>query len=175
MPTERKANTIDQLAQRLRDSKGAVILDYRGLNVKAITELRRQLNAERVHFEVTKNTLLAIAAERAGVRIAPELLTGPTAMAFGLEDEIAPARVLSEYTRRNRVVSIKGGIMGNSSLDAEQVGRAATLPARPIVLSQLLGGLQAPMAQTLSVIQAPARTVAGLLQALQQKKQAEAA
>src|SRR5947209_8078844 len=111
MPTAEKAAAIDELAQKLRDSKSAVLLDYRGLTVAAITELRRRLGDQDVEFHVAKNTLLRIAAERAQVTVAPELLTGPTAVAFGWQDEIAPARLLTEFARRNRIVSVKGGVV----------------------------------------------------------------
>lgn len=172
MPTAQKAQTIDELTQKLRDSKGAVLLDYRGLTVAGISDLRRQLSREEIEFQVAKNTLLRIAAGRASVEVAPELLTGPTAIAFAWGEESAPARVLTEFVRRNRVVSVKGGILGGRSVGAEQVGRVAELPGRPTLLGTMLGGFQAPLAQTLGVLQAPAREVAGLLQALMDKKQA---
>jgi len=176
MPTPAKAATIDELAQKLRDSKGAVLLDYRGLNVKAITALRRDLSGSEVEFQVAKNTLLRIAAERAEVEISPDLLTGPTAVAFGWADEIAPARMLSDFARRNRAVSVKGGVVGGRSVTAEQVGQIAELPPRDILLAQLLGAFQAPAARALAVMQAPARQVAGLAEALRlQREGGEAA
>ena len=172
MPTPEKAQTIEELVQRLRESKGAVLLDYRGLNVAQTTALRRELGAEQVEFVVAKNTLLRIAADRAEIIITPDLLTGPTAVAFGTQDETAPARILTQYARRNRVVSVKGGIIGGRSLSAEAIGRVAELPSRETLLAQLLGALQAPLAQTLGVLQAPAREVAGLALALSQKQEA---
>lgn len=171
MPTAQKAQTIDELAQKLRDSKGAVLLDYRGLNVAAITALRRQLGADEVEFLVAKNTLLRIAADRAQVEVGPELLEGPTAVAFGWRDEVAPARLLTEFARRNRVVHVKGGIIGGRSINADQVGRVAELPSRDVLLAQLLGVIQAPAARALGVLQAPAREVAGLALALSEKRE----
>ena len=171
MPTPAKAQTIDELAQKLQDSKGAVLLDYRGLNVSAITALRRDLAGGNVEFQVAKNTLLRIAAERAQVDISPELLTGPTAVAFGWSDEVSPAKLLSEFARRNRVVSIKGGVVSGRSVTAEEVGRIAELPPREVLLSQLLGAFQAPAAQALAVMQAPARQVAGLAEALRAQRE----
>jgi large subunit ribosomal protein L10 len=171
MPTPAKAQTIDELAQKLQESKGAVLLDYRGLNVSAITALRRDLAGGNVEFQVAKNTLLRIAAERAQVDISPELLTGPTAVAFGWSDEVSPAKLLSEFARRNRVVSIKGGVVSGRSVTAEEVGRIAELPSREVLLSQLLGAFQAPAAQTLAVMQAPARQVAGLAEALRAQRE----
>jgi large subunit ribosomal protein L10 len=166
MPTAEKAQTIDYLAEKLRTSKGAVLVDYRGLNVTEITALRRQLANDEIDFHVAKNTLLRIAAERAQVEIAPDLLTGPTAIAFANRDEVSAARQLTDYTRRSRIVDLKGGILGGRSLTAEQVTRVAELPSREILLAQLIGVIQAPLARALGVIQAPAREVAGLAQAL---------
>lgn len=171
MPTPAKAQTIDELAQKLQDSKGAVLLDYRGLNVSAITALRRDLAGGNVEFQVAKNTLLRIAAQRAQVDISPELLTGPTAVAFGWSDEVSPAKLLSEFARRNRVVSIKGGVVSGRSVTAEEVSRIAELPSREVLLSQLLGAFQAPAAQALAVMQAPARQVAGLAEALRAQRE----
>lgn len=175
MPTAEKAQTIDELTQMLENSKGTVLLDYRGLDVAAIQALRRSLSNEDVEFHVAKNTLLRIAAERANVDVAPDLLTGPTAVAFGMRDEVSPAKLLTQFTRTNRVVHIKGGVIGGQSMTAEQIGRIAELPSREVLLSTLLGALQAPLAKTLGVLQAPAREVAGLAQALADARGGEAA
>jgi large subunit ribosomal protein L10 len=166
MPTAEKAQTIDELTEMLQNSKGAVLLDYRGLDVAAIQALRRQLNGEQVEFHVAKNTLLRIAAERAQVDVSPDLLTGPTAVAFGMQDEVAPAKLLTQFTRTNRVVSIKGGVIAGRSMTAAEIGRVAELPSREDLLATLLGAIQAPLAGALAVMQAPAREVAGLAQAL---------
>lgn len=172
MPTARKAELIDGLAQQLRDSKGAVIVDYRGLSVADITALRRQLAPDEIEFRVAKNTLLKLAADRAEVEIAPELLFGPTAVAFGNRDEVSVAKALTEYGRRSRVVEVKGGVIGGRSMTAAEIGRVAELPTREVLLAQLLGTIQAPLSQTLSVVQAPARGVAGVAEALRNKREA---
>ena len=174
MPTAEKAQAIEELAQKLRDSKGAVLLDYRGLNVSDISALRRQLRENEVEFQVAKNTLLRIAAQRAEIEVAPDLFAGPTAVAFGWRDEVAPARFLTEFARRNRLVQVKGGIVGGRSMDAEQIGRVAELPSRDVLLAHLLGVIQAPLAKALGTMQAPARKVAGLAQALRDKEESQA-
>ncbi len=171
MPTAEKAQMIEELSHKLRDSKGAVLLDYRGLNVAEISDLRRQLRAEEVEFQVAKNTLLRLAADRAEVEVAADLLTGPTAIAFGWRDEVAPAKLLTEFARRNRVVQVKGGLVGGRSMDAAQIDSLAQLPGREVLLAQLIGVIQAPVARALGAMQAPAREIAGLAQALSDKKQ----
>jgi large subunit ribosomal protein L10 len=174
LPTEAKARAIEELIEKLRESKGIVLLDYRGLNVAAITALRRELGQQQVEFHVAKNTLLRIAAERAEVEVTPQLVTGPTAVAIGWADEITPARLLTAYARRNRTVSVKGGLIGGRAFTAEQIGRVAELPDREQLLANLAGGIQAPLARTLAVLQAPLREIAGLAQALLDKKQTTA-
>lgn len=170
MPTAEKAQTIDDLTQKLSESKGMVMLDYRGLNVAQLQQLRRDLRAEEVEIQVAKNTLLRIAADRAQLQVAPELFTGPTAVAFGWRDEVSPARMLVEFTRRNRTVAVKGGVIGGRSYTAAQIEQVAELPTREVLLGRLLGAIQAPLAKTLGAIQAPAREVAGLAQALREKE-----
>jgi large subunit ribosomal protein L10 len=172
MPTARKAAMIDELEQKLRDAKGAVLLDYRGLTVAAITALRRDLVKDDIDFVVAKNTLVRIAADRAQVDVASDLISGPTAIAFGMSDEVSPAKALRDFTRRNRTVSIKGAVVGGRSMTADEVGRLADLPNRETLFAQLLGAIQAPLAQTLGVLQAPSREVAALAQALADKLQA---
>ena len=176
MPTAQKAKTIDELTDMLRQSKGTVLLDYRGLNVAQITQLRRELDGQQIEFHVAKNTLLRIAAQRADVEVSGDLLTGPTAIACGRVDEVAPAKVLTDFARRSRgVVAVKGGIVGRRSVTSDQIERIAALPGREALLAQLLGTLQSPMSMTLSVVQAPAREIAGLAQALLDKNQTSAA
>lgn len=171
MPTAEKAHTIAELTEKLSGSKGTVLLDYRGLNVAQLRALRTELSQSDVEFHVAKNTLLRIAADGAQVEVAPELLTGPTAVAFGWADEVSPARLLVEFARRNRNVSVKGGVIGGRSYTAQQIEQVAELPTREVLLSQLLGAIQAPMAKALGTIQAPAREVAGLAQALRDKQE----
>src|SRR5579875_329034 len=116
VPTAQKVQTVAELARLLNESRSAILLDYRGLDVAAISALRRELSASDIEFHVAKNTLLRIAADQAGIEVSAELLMGPTAVAFGLTDEVAPARVLTAYARRNRVVSVKGGLLGGRTL-----------------------------------------------------------
>lgn len=171
MPTAEKVQAVELLTEKLRSSKGTVLLDYRGLDVSAMTSLRRELDGQNVEFRVAKNTLLRLAAQGAELEVAPELLTGPTAVAFGWSDEVAPARLLTAFARRNRVVQVKGAIVGGRSMTAAEVGRLAELPAREVLLAQLLGVLQAPLARTLGAVQAPVREVAGLAEALRAQRE----
>src|SRR5947207_2026126 len=103
MPTSRKSAEIDELEQKLRDSSGAIVADYRGLSVAELGALRSQLRPSGVEFRVAKNTLTLIAAKRAGIEGIDQFLTGPTAIAFAGDDIAAAARVLSEFARTSRI------------------------------------------------------------------------
>ncbi|MGH2520292.1 MAG: 50S ribosomal protein L10 [Chloroflexota bacterium] len=175
MPTAQKEAAVELLAGKLRESQGAVLLDYRGLNVADITQLRRELQNAEIDFQVAKNTLLGIAATQAGIELEPELLAGPTAIAFTGADVVTPAKLLTEFVKRNRVVSIKGGILGPRSLTAVQIGQFAELPSREVLLGKLLGVLQAPLVKAAGTIQAPAQQVARLAAALAAREQEAAA
>jgi len=172
LPTAQKIEAVAELARLLNESRSAILLDYRGLDVAEISALRRELSAADIEFHVAKNTLLRIAADQAGIDVSPDLLTGPTAVAFGTADEVAPAKLLTAYVRRNREVAVKGGILGKQSLDVNQVERFAELPSREVLLAQFLGAAQSPMAQVLGVVQAQLREVAGLALALRNKLEA---
>lgn len=154
MPTQRKVEIIADLKELLERSSGAVLTDYRGLGVKELSAIRRKFMESGVEFHVTKNTLVRIAAEGTKHEAVAELLTGPTAIAFGFDDPVVPSRVVTEYIRMNRtILSIKGAIVEGRPLSAAQVAELATLPSRIDLFAQVLGLLQGPAAALLGAIQ----------------------
>ena len=100
MPRADKVAAVAEIKENLSRSQGAVLADYRGLNVKQVTELRRQLREAGVEYKVVKNTLTIIAAKELGLDDLSQYLVGPTAIAFGYEDPVAPAKVLSDFAKR---------------------------------------------------------------------------
>ena len=120
-------------------------MDYRGLNVAQVTELRKQLREAGVEFKVFKNTLVRRAAEVAGVEAINEFLTGPNAIAFSKEDVIAPAKIINEFAKKNEKLEIKAGIIEGTVASVEDVKALAELPSREGLLSMLLSVLQAPV------------------------------
>lgn len=142
---EEKVKVVDAIADRLTRSKGAVVTDYRGLTVAEITELRRQLSAVGVEYQVLKNTLTRRAADQTNVTELREYLTGPSAIAFGYDDPIAPARILNDFAKRHKALELKGGVIEGRVVGPREVAELATLPNRDGLLSMLLSVLQAPM------------------------------
>jgi len=146
MLKEKKGQMIDELASRLSRCTIAVATDYRGLTAKEMVQLRRRLTESGIEYRVIKNTLTRFAAEKAGKNQLETLLTGPVAIAFGYDDVIKPARVLREHIRSvGSVLRIKGGILGDRLLTAEDVANLAILPSKDVLLARLVGQLNAPL------------------------------
>jgi len=171
MPTEAKRETIESLRAELDSNRTMIVSEYRGLKVKEITEIRRALRKSDVSYRVVKNRLMRIAAQDtpAGEALSA-LLTGPTAIAFGTEEGATAKAVIDAVRPYNRVVRITGAVLGTRSIDADGVTRLAALPSREVLLAEAIGAIAAPMATTAGLFDAPLRDVAGLIQALQDKR-----
>ncbi|MFB4214176.1 50S ribosomal protein L10 [Shouchella sp. JSM 1781072] len=144
---EQKQQVVDEIAAKLKDSKSTVIVDYRGLNVAQVTELRKQLREAGVEYKVYKNTLVRRATAETGYTGLDEHLVGPTAIAFGAEDVIAPAKVINEFAKKNEALEIKTGVIEGEVATAAEVKALAELPSRDGLLSMLANVLQAPVRQ----------------------------
>jgi large subunit ribosomal protein L10 len=170
MPTEAKRETIAELRAQLDASRTVIVSEYRGLKVKEIGEIRRALRKQNVSYRVVKNRLMRIAAQdTAAADALSPLLVGPTAIAFGT-DEAATAKAVLDATRPYRIVKITGGVLGSRTIDADGVTRLASLPSREVLLAEALGAIVAPMSTMAGLFDAPLRDVAGLVQALADKR-----
>ncbi|OES45964.1 MULTISPECIES: 50S ribosomal protein L10 [Domibacillus] len=142
---EKKQALVGEIADKLKNSPSTVIVDYRGLSVAQVTELRKQLREAGVEFKVYKNTMTRRAAEQAGIEGLQEFLTGPNAIAFGAEDVVAPAKILNEFAKKNDALEIKAGVLEGNFVSVEEVKALAELPSREGLLSMVLSVLQAPI------------------------------
>jgi large subunit ribosomal protein L10 len=166
-----KAAQVEEITSRLRQSSTAVLADYRGMTVSQMQELRNRLRSDGVEMLVVKNTLARRAAEAAGYGGLKPELTGPIAMLFAHDDVSAPARILSEYIRANRRMVVRGGLLEGQVIRAEIVAELADLPSREVLISRLLGAMQAPLANLASVLQAPLTKLARTMDAVREQKE----
>jgi len=171
VPRPEKVAIVDEIKDKLSRAQGVILADYRGLTVMQATELRRKLREAGVEYKVLKNTLTAIAAREAGFEDLTSLLVGPTAIAFGYEDPVAPAKVLSEFAKTNPVLELKGGLLEGRVLDVEGVKALAALPSREELLSQVLRGMQGPIAGLVNVLQGTIRNLVYALDAVRKQKE----
>jgi large subunit ribosomal protein L10 len=165
-PRPDKVAVVEEVKERFDRADAALLTEYRGLNVKALADLRRQLRPAGGDYKIYKNTLVRFAARQVGAEELESLLTGPTAIAFVEGDAAAVAKALRDYARTNPTLVVKGGLLGTKVLTAADVSALADLPPRETVLAQLAGALQAPMAQLAGLLAALPRNFAYGLQAL---------
>ena len=129
----------------MENSVSTVFINYRGLTVAEVTELRKQLREAGVEYKVYKNTMLRRAAEQAGIDGLDEFLVGPTAVATSTEDVVAPAKVIAGFAKEHDAIEIKTGIMDGSLISADEVKTVGSLPSHDGLVSMLLSVLQAPV------------------------------
>ncbi|MBU7320423.1 50S ribosomal protein L10 [Paenibacillus oleatilyticus] len=142
---EQKAQQVTEVSDKLKENSCSIVADYRGLNVKQVTELRKQLREAGVEFQVLKNTLIRRATATAELSDLDEYLTGPTAIAFSKDDIVTPAKILTEFAKKNDQLSVKAGVVEGKVVDFNQIKALAELPSREGLLSMLLSVLQAPV------------------------------
>ncbi|TSB44887.1 50S ribosomal protein L10 [Alkalicoccobacillus porphyridii] len=140
-----KKQVVSDIATKLRESQSTVVVDYRGLTVAQVTDLRKQLRDAGVEFKVYKNSMTRRATAETELTALDEQLVGPTAIAFSKEDVIAPAKILNEFAKKNEALEIKAGVIEGQVASLEQIKALAELPSRDGLLSMLLSVLQAPV------------------------------
>jgi large subunit ribosomal protein L10 len=153
-------------------SKGAILTDYRGLTVAEITDLRRRLRETNAEYHVVKNTLFKRAVQD-GEGLNPHL-EGPTAIAFALTDPVAPTKVLLDFIREKRKVTLKAGWIDGRIYDEPQLTALSKLPPREVLIAQVVGGIQAPITGLVGTLQAIISDFVYTVQAIADKKQGAA-
>ena len=171
-PRPEKVAVVDEVRERFTTSNAALLTEYRGLDVSALGELRRALRDAGGDYKIYKNTLVRFAAREAGLEI-DELLTGPTAIAFVGErpdgepgDAVLVAKALRDFAKTYPALVVKGGVMDNNLLSADDAKALADVEPREVLLAKLAGGLAAPMQQFAGLLEALPRNFAYGLSAL---------
>lgn len=142
---EAKKQIVEEISEKFKDSQSAVLVDYRGLNVAEITALRKELRDNNIEYKVYKNTLTRRAVESAELSELSEQLVGPTAVAFGKDDVVAPARILHNFSKDHEALEIKGGVIEGKVATLDEIKELSTLPDHDGLVSMLLSVLQAPI------------------------------
>ena len=168
MARPEKEAVVAELADDFSKAKSMVITDYLGLNVEEMTELRRKLREAGVEYKVVKNTLAKIAAEKAEVEDVDQFIVGPTAIAFGLDDVVSPAKILVDFAEEHEDLEIKAGTLNGGIIDEEKVKSLAEIPSREELLAKAFAGMKAPISGLVNVLQGHVR---GLVQVLNQIKE----
>lgn len=149
---ELKAPIVEEIKGYVSDAKAAVLVDYRGLTVEQDTRLRKQLREAGVVYKVYKNTMLHLAFDGTDYAQLDEHLEGPTAIAFGIDDETAPARILNDFAKEAEALQFKGAIVDGTYYDEAGIKVLAKIPSKDVLISKLLGSLQSPITNFARVV-----------------------
>jgi len=175
MPKTRKQkeHSVQTLDEKLSQSKSLVFANFSGLKVKDATKLRRLCKAEGAVYEVDKKTLLKIAFEKSGISgVDVKSLPGAVAVVYGLTDEVAPAKVLEQFSKTNEAVKIIGGVIERKFISASEVIALAKLPSKQQLLAKLVGTINAPVSGFVNVLAGNLRGFVQVLNAIKDQKTA---
>lgn len=166
-----KTAMIAELKNTLVNAKAVVLTNYRGIKVAQDTKLRRKMREAGVDYTVIKNNMASIAAKEAGIEGLDAFLKGPLAMVSSSKDPVAPAKLISEFIKDNRIMEIKGGLVEGKVIDAEAIKSLANLPSREVLLARLLGSMQSPITGFVNVLQGNIRNLVYTLDAIREQKE----
>ncbi len=165
MASEKKAQTVDHLAQLLAQSPVVIATSYRGMTMVQMTELRQRLRKIGAEYHVVKNTLVSLAGERSGRPGVGNIVTGPTAIAFSSGDPAELTKAILGYVQSSGApLTLAGALLDGQVLMARDVAILATLPPRNVILGQVIGGLQSPLRGLVYVLSSQVRGLAWVLQ-----------
>ena len=158
---ESKKNVVAEIKEKFEKAQTAVLVDYRGLTVAEDTELRAQLRAAGVEYQVLKNTMINLATKDMGFDGMEKYLEGPTAVAFGMTDMIAPAKILSEFSKAKKKMAIKCGVCDGAFLDANGVQALANLPSKEVLIAKIMGSMMSSVSKFVYCVEALRKKQAG--------------
>ena len=170
-----KTQLVEEIKEKIENAQSIVIVNYRGLNVSEVTELRANFREAGVDYKVYKNTMMRRAFAELGFSELDEILKGPSAVAFSMEDAVAGAKVASNFSADHEKLEIKSGIVDGKIISVEEVKDLAKLPSREVLVAQVLGGLNAPIQGLANVLTGNLKGLAVVLQAIADKKEQETA
>ena len=172
MATKEKSEQVEELSRKMSGATSLYLADFTGLDVASATQLRRSLRQASVRYEVVKNRLAKLAAAKAGMHSLEESLSGPTAMAFGQADPLAPAKILQKFIDGGGKLTIKSGFLDGELLSPEQVVHIASLPSKEELIGKFLGAVQNPLSGFSGVLSGLLRNLVGVLAAVQEERDA---
>ena len=173
MARPEKEAVVAEFQEQIESAAGVYVADYQGLNVEQISELRAAMRAENVKMRVAKNTLVRIAARRAGQDELSDILTGPNAFIFGFDDPVVPARIIREFKRKARVEKpvVGGFLIEGKFMPAERFDEVADLPAKAALVGRVVGSIQSPLSSLVFTLQGILRELVGTVEAVRDQKQ----
>lgn len=149
---QEKKIVVSQIAETLKSAQAGVLVDYRGLTVEEDTQLRNALREANVTYFVAKNTLIRLAAKEIGLEGLDEILNGPTAIAISTEDPVAPAKIMSDFAKKNDTLELKSGFMEGHVMSLDEVKTLASTPSKETLIAKMMGSLNSPISSLVRLL-----------------------
>lgn len=155
----------------MKRAQCVIVLDYRGLTVAEVSDLRSKFREAGVEYKVIKNNMLKRAADELKIEGMDDFFKGPTAVAFGYEDPVSPAKILCKFVKGVNKTQIKGGLLDGKAMDAAGIENLSKLPSKEELIAKMLGSMNAPITNFALALQAIPRGLACALKAVAEQKQ----
>lgn len=166
----KKAEILKSFEEKLERANALFVLSYKGFTAHESNEIRKLVRDKGGEFKVVKNTLLRIASENKGKQVINDYVEGPTAVVFTYQDPVEIAKVLKEYIKTHPSLTLRGLVLQDKGYDAAMVDELVKLPPKEVLIAQLLGTIQAPVANFVGVLSAILRNFLYVLKAIEEKK-----
>ena len=170
---EQKKVIVAQIKEKFESAHSAVFVDYRGLTVAEVTELRNECRKAGVEYVVLKNTMIELAAKELGIEGLDSYLKGPTAVAFGHKDPASPAKILSDFIKKTKKMELKCAVIDKQTLDAAGAQALADLPPKEVLIAKMMGSLNALITNFVGVLSATLRSLVYAIEAVRKQKGGE--
>ena len=171
MQRKDKEALVAQLHEKFKEAKAAILTDFTGLNVEQITDLRRTLKKSAVEYTVVKNTLLRRASHDTDIELLAEYFVGPIAIALAYEDPVAPAKILTDYSKEQPILEVKAGVITGTVLTPQAIKSLASLPSREVLLGKLVSLLQYLPTRLVQVLNSPVQGLVSTLAGIRETKE----
>ncbi|MDO4549144.1 MAG: 50S ribosomal protein L10 [Clostridia bacterium] len=170
---EIKKQVVAEIKEKFENCQSAVLVDYRGLTVAEVTELRNLFRAAGVEYQVLKNTMIDLAVKQLGIEGMDEYLKGPTAVAFGMNDPASPAKILIDFMKKTKKMEIKCAVVEGSVLDKAGVQALSELPPKEVLIAKMMGSLNMPITGFVGVLSAVLKSLVYAIEAVRKQKSGE--
>ena len=171
MANELKKLIVKEMIAQYRNTNNFLVVGYQGINSLQFDELRKNLRKKKIHLEIAKNSLAAIAFKEIGIAGIVNILTGPSAIATSKDDPAIMAKETIEWSKKIPAFSLRGGFFDGAMLSADDINKLAKLPTMPVLRAQIVTGINAPIVGVVSSFNAVLRGLATVFQAFKDKKE----